>query len=69
MSTAHLDAMMKLAEARVTACLHAAKRIVLDQFGPASEHVHTEATVTIAAAMIQHEGARIIADAIRSAEG
>ncbi len=69
MSTAHLDAMMKLSEARVTAYLHAAKRIVLDQFGPASEHVHTEATVAIAAAMMQHEGAQIIADAVRAAEG
>jgi len=68
MSTAHLDAMMKLSEARVEAYLHAARRIILAQFGPASEHVQTEAAVSLAAAMMQHEGAQIIADAFRATE-
>ena len=69
MSTAHLDAILKLSEARAEVYLHAARRIVLAQFGPASEHVHTEAAVALAAAMMQHEGAQIIADAFRAAEG
>lgn len=68
MSTAHLEAMMKLSEARAGVYLHTARRIVLEQFGPASEHVHTEATVALAAAMMGHEGAQIIADAIRAVE-
>ncbi len=68
MSSAHLEAMLKLSESRAETYLHAARRIVLEQFGPASEHVHTEAAVALAAAMMQHEGAQIIADAYRAAE-
>jgi hypothetical protein len=67
MSTAHLDAMMNLAQSRAEVYLHAARRLMLEQFGPASEHVHTEAAVALAAAMMQHEGAQIIADTLRSA--
>ncbi|MEM9426743.1 MAG: hypothetical protein AAGA06_08570 [Pseudomonadota bacterium] len=65
MSTAHLDAMMDLSTARAEAYLHAAKSIVMNQFGPATEHTHTEATVALATDMMQHEGAQIIADATR----
>ena len=65
MSTAHLDAMMELSVARAEAYLHAAKSMVMNQFGPASEHTHTEVTVALAAAMMQHEGAQIVADAYR----
>ena len=69
MSVAHLEAMSKLAEHRAEVYLHIAKRMVLDQFGPASEHTHTEVTVALAAAMMQHEGAQIVADAFRAVEG
>jgi hypothetical protein len=69
MSVAHLEAMSKLAENRAEHYLHTAKRIVLEQFGPASEHTHTEVTVALATAMMQHEGAQIVADAFRAVEG
>ena len=68
MSTAHLEAMSKLAETRAELYLHIAKRMILDQFGPAAEHVRTEATVALAAALMQHEGAQIVADTFRAAE-
>ena len=70
MSTAHLDAMMELSEARTEKYLHIAKTRVMNQFGLASEHTHTEVTVTVAlaAAMMQHEGAQIISDAYRAVE-
>lgn len=68
MSVAHLEAMSKFAETRAVVYLHIAKRLVLDQFGPASEHTHTEVTVALATAMMQHEGAQIVADAYRAAE-
>ncbi len=67
MSTAHLDAMMELSVSRAEGYLHAAKSIVMNQFGPATEHTHTEATIALATAMMQHEGAQIIADAYRLA--
>lgn len=68
MSAAHLESMAKLAETRAEVYLHIGKRLVLDQFGPAAEHVRTEATVVLAAAMMQHEGAQIVADTFRSAD-
>ena len=68
MSTAQLDAMMELSEARTEKYIHIAKTMVMNQFGPASEHTHTEVTVALAAAMMQHEGAQIIADAYRAVE-
>ena len=68
MSTAQLDAMMELSEARADTYIHIAKTMVINQFGPASEHAHTEVTVALATAMMQHEGAQIIADAFRAAE-
>ena len=68
MSTAQLDAMMELSEARTERYIHIAKTMVMNQFGPASEHTHTEVTVALAAAMMQHEGAQIIADAYRAVE-
>lgn len=67
MSTAQLDSMMDLSVSRAEAFLHAAKSIVMNQFGPATEHTHTEATIALATAMMQHEGAQIVADAYRVA--
>lgn len=69
MSTAHLDAMMNLSVSRAEAYIHAAKSIVMNQFGPAAEHTHTEATISLAAAMMQHEGSQIVADAHRLNSG
>ena len=68
MSTAQLDAMMELSQARTEAYLHIAKSMVMNQFGPATEHTHTEVAVALATAMLQHVGALIIADAFRVAE-
>ena len=68
MSTAQLDAMMELSEARAESYIHIAKTMVMNQFGPATEHTHTEVTVALATAMMQHEGAQIIADAFRAVE-
>ena len=69
MSTAHLDAMMELSQDRAEAYIHIAKGMVMNQFGPATEHTHTEVAVALATAMMQHEGAQIVADAFRTAEG
>ena len=69
MSSGHLDAMMNLSQARAEAYLHLAKGMVLNEFGAATEHAHTEVAVSLATAMMQHEGAQIIADAVRVAEG
>ena len=60
--------MMELSEARTEAYIHIAKTMVMNHFGPATEHTHTEVTVALATAMMQHEGAQIIADAFRAAE-
>ena len=43
MSSAQLDAMMEMSQARVEAYLHAAKELVMNNFGPATELTHTEA--------------------------
>lgn len=69
MSNAQLDAMQQLSCARAEAYLHEAKTLIINAFGPAAEHAHTEATIALATAMMQHEGAQIIADAFRAAEG
>lgn len=69
MSAARLDAMMELTQARAEAYIHLAKAIVMNQFGPATEHTHTEVAVALASAMMQYEGAQIIADAFRAADG
>ena len=66
MTHAHSDAMMDVAQSRAEAYIHIAKYLVLNQFGPATEHEHTDVTVALATAMMQHEGAQIIADAYRS---
>lgn len=63
MSSAHPDAMMKLSQERAEACLHVAKSMVMTAFGPATEHTHIEVAVALGAAMVQHEGSQIIADA------
>lgn len=68
MSSAQLAEMMKLSQSRVEAYLHIAKGMVMNEFGPATEHVHTDVTVALATAMMQHEGAQIIADAVRQGE-
>jgi hypothetical protein len=68
MSSAQLDAMMELSEARAEIYIHIAKTMVINQFGPASEHAHTEVIVALATAMMQHEGSQIIADAFRAVE-
>ena len=68
MSTAHLDTMMELSQARAEAYLHIAKSMVMNEFGPATEHTHTEVAVSLATAMMQHEGSQIVADAFRSIE-
>ena len=69
MSTAQLDAMMDLSRARAERYLHIAKTMVMNEFGPATEHTHTEIAIGLATAMMQHEGAQIVADAIRATEG
>lgn len=68
MSSAQLDAMKELSRERAEVYLHIAKSLVMNEFGPAAEHTHTEATIALAAAMMQHEGSQIIADAYRAVE-
>lgn len=41
----------------------------MNEFGPAAEHTHTEVNVSLAAAMMQHEGSQIVAGALKAAEG
>jgi len=69
MSSAHPDAMMKLSQERAEACLHAANSMAMNAFGPAAEHPHIEVAGALGAAMVQHEGSQITADAFRAAEG
>lgn len=68
MSDANLEAMLELSRSRAEAYLHVAKTLVMNEFGPAAEHTHTEASIALATAMMQHEGAQIVADAIRAAD-
>ena len=68
MSTAHLDAMMELSRSRAEQYLHVAKGMVMNEFGPAAEHSHTDVTIALASAMMQHEGAQIISDAYRAVD-
>jgi hypothetical protein len=69
MSSSQLEAMMDLSRARAEAYLHVAKSMVMNEFGPATEHTHTDIAIGLATAMLQHEGAQIVADAIRSTDG
>ncbi len=69
MSSAQLDAMRDLAQGRAETYLRIAKVMVMNEFGPATEHTHTEIAIGLASAMMQHEGAQIIADAYRAVEG
>ena len=69
MSSAQLDAMMELSQARAQAYLRIAKVMVMNEFGPATEHTHTEIAIGLATAMMQHEGSQIIADTIRAVDG
>ena len=68
MTTQYLDDIMELSKSRAETYLHIAKSMVINQFGPAAEHTHNEVTVAIAAAMMQHEGAQIMAEALRAAQ-
>ena len=68
MSSAQLDAMQELSQERALTYLHIAKSMVMNEFGPATEHTHTEAAIELATAMMQHEGSQIIADAFRAVE-
>jgi len=68
MSSAKLAEMMRLSQSRAEAYIHIAQSMVLNDFGPATEHTHTEVTIVLAAAMMQHEGAQIIADAFRASD-
>ncbi len=65
MTTAHLESMQQLTQARAEEYIHIAKSMAINQFGPATEHAHTDIIVSLATAMMQHEGAQIIADAFR----
>jgi len=64
MSSEKLAKMMKLSQSRAEAYLHIAKSMVVNDFGSAAEHSHSDVTVALATAMMQHEGAQIIADAL-----
>ena len=66
MTPEQMDEMMKLSKSRAEEYLHMARSMVMNDFGPATEHTHTEVTVALATAMLQHEGAQIIAAAYRS---
>lgn len=68
MSSAQLDAMQELSQERALTYLHIAKSMVMNEFGPATEHTHTDVVIALATAMMQHEGAQIIADAYRATE-
>jgi hypothetical protein len=68
MPSPDLDAMAQVSKRRAEEYIHIAKHLVLESFGPATEHTHTEVAVALAAAMMQHEGAQLIAEAIRSSE-
>ena len=65
MPSENLDQIMKVSRSRAELYLHLAKGMVRNEFGPATEHQHTEVTVSLAAAMMQHEGAQIVAEALR----
>lgn len=53
----------KEVEARVEVYVHAAKRMILDLFGPEAAHDHNTAVITLAAAMANLEAGHIMADA------
>lgn len=69
MTNEKLAEMMKVSHSRAEAYLHVAKSMVMNDFGPATEHTHSEITVALATAMMQHEGAQIVADALNMVDG
>lgn len=68
MSSAKIAEMVRLSQSRAEEYIHIAQSMVLNEFGPATEHTHIEVTIALAAAMMQHEGAQIIADAVRASD-
>lgn len=65
MTAEQLEAMKELSHARADEYLHIAKSMIMNEFGPATEHTHTEIAVSLAMAMMQHEGAQMVANALR----
>lgn len=68
MTSDRMVEIMKISHARAEAYLHIAKTMVMNDFGPAAEHTQTEVTVALASAMLQHEGAQLIADAMLASD-
>lgn len=66
MTPDQMSEMMKLSQKRAEMYLHLAKSMVVNDFGPSTENTQIGVTVALAAAMMQHEGAQIIAEAYRS---
>ncbi len=58
--------MMRLSHSRAEAYVNLAKSMVMNDFGAPTEHTHNEVIVALATSMMQHEGAQIIADAVRA---
>jgi len=53
----------RMVEARVEEYVHAAKRMVLDLFGPEAAHDHNSTVIMLAAAMTNLEAGHVMADA------
>ena len=64
MTSERMAEMMKLSQHRAEAYLHLAKSMVVNDFGPSTENTKIEVTVALATAMLQHEGAQMIAEAL-----
>lgn len=64
MSGSDLEDMTGTVISRAETYLHHAKVMILREFGPAVEHAHAEVAVALASAMMQHEGAQMIRDAM-----
>ena len=60
------EKLSKHTQNRAETYLHIARGMVMNDFGPATEHTHIEATVSLAAAMLQYEGSQLVANAMRS---
>ncbi len=60
MTDIDIDERAHAVEQRMEVYLHIAKRMVMEQFGPAAEHTHSQITVDLAAAMMQLEAAHVI---------
>ena len=61
MTPKNLEDVTHFTVSRAETYLHHAKVMVMKEFGPAAEHMHAEIAVSLAAAMMQHEGAQLIA--------